>query len=280
MVLFFKIRHVFLLCLISINIFLCSEIKCKNECKCEVVDRIIAFVDGVKVLQSDLEMSRIAKDGGTYNLDEIIFELAMLKRASERHVLPSEADVDRQIVGFKVQNGIGDISEADFEKYLKPYNFTSQKYKEQMGCLLAVENLKRMEITDKIIITSQEVESYFNNHPEYSAEEYRLKMNPVKKKNDKDKIDLGWVKREELDKKFHFVFDMKNGEISENPVEINGKEYFVEVLDKKERKKITLSQRYGDIERLLTKEKMEKELKIFKKKLLEETTVEIIDPIK
>lgn len=246
-----------------------------------VVNRIVAFVDGTKILQSDLEMPRIAKDGGKYELGDLTFELAMLKRASERHVLPSEADIERQISAFKIQNNLGDISDSDFEKYLKPYGFTTRLYKEQLGCLLAVENLKRMEISDKIVITSQDVEARFNSDPQFSPEEYHLKMIPTKKKSENDFVDLGWIKHEELDKKFHFVFKMKKGDISaEKPVKINGKEYFVEVVDKKERKKITLSERYGEIERFLIKEKMEKEMKSFKEKLISEATVEIIDPIK
>ncbi|KKQ33421.1 MAG: hypothetical protein US49_C0001G0101 [candidate division TM6 bacterium GW2011_GWF2_37_49] len=280
MFLLLRFKRVFLLFVAISKFFVSVEANGEDISKNEVVDRIVAFVDGSKVLQSDIDMPRIARDGGAYKLNDIIFELAMLKRATERHVLPSEADVDRQIVSFKIQNGIGDISEADFEKYLKPYKFTTKTYKEQMGCLLAVENLKRMEITDKIVITSQEVETYFKNHQEYSQEEYHLKMIPVKKKSVNDEIDLGWVNREELDKKFHFVFEMKKGDVSKKPVSISEKKYFVEVLDKKERKEVALSQRYGVIERLLTKERMEKELKIFQKKLMTETTVEIIDPIK
>lgn len=263
-----------------VNIICLAGTEKKSSSKRTIVNRVVAFVDGTKILQSDLEMPRIARDGGKYELDDLIFELAMVKKASERHVLPLEADVDRQVVAFKIQNNLGDISDSDFETYLKPYGFTTRLYKEQIGCLLAVENLKRMEIADKIVITSQEVEARFNSDPKYSPEEYHLKMIPIKKKTDNDFIDLGWIKREELDKKFHFVFKMKKGEVSESPVKINEKEYFVEVVDKKERKKITLSERYGEIERALVKEQMDKEMKNFKGKLMSETTVEIIDPIK
>lgn len=245
----------------------------------KVVDRIIAFVDGAKILKSDLDKPRIAKDGKPFTLNEIILEAIMVKRASERHILPSEADVERQIVAFKIQNNIGDIPDDEFEKQLNGYGFTLKMYREQLSFLLASENLKRMEIGDKIVVTSQEVENYYNQNPIFSPEEYNLKMLPKTNSNEDESISLGWIKKDDLDKKFHFVFKMKKGETSKTPVKISNKEYFVSLVDYNESKKLTLSQRYGDIEKFLTKEKIDHELKGFEKKILAEATVEMVEEI-
>jgi parvulin-like peptidyl-prolyl isomerase len=285
-----KIIRVALLTAYILGQFYCVAEVSTRKSERKVVDRIVAFVDGSKILKSDLAQPRIARDGKPYALDELILETVMAKRAAERHVLPADADVERQIVSFKIQNNIGDIPDEEFEKQLKGYGFTLKMYRDQLAWLLASENLKRMEIGDKIVVTSQEVEAHFNGHPIFSSEEYNLNMLPVKSTSEtlgaatlglkNENINLGWIKKEDLDKKFHFVFKMKKGDVSEKSVKINEKDYFVKVVDHRARKKITLSQRYGEIEKLLTKVKIDNELKDFEKNLMAESTVEMVDPIK
>lgn len=256
-----------------------------------VIDKIIVLVNGIRILKSDLDKPRISRDGGKYNLDELIEEEILIQRAIDRHMLPTEADVERQVVAFKLQNGLGDLSATDFEEELKKFGFTLKEYKFQIGRLIACENIKRMEVTDKIVITSQEVENYYNNNPEVTPEEYYLKMIPTQtdpsNQNDSDKnissgkknnlnrantVDLGWIKKEDLDPKFEFVLTMKKGQISEM-VNVNDKDYVIEISDKKESRKKTLDERYSEIEKLLTQKKQTKLIKKFEIDLKKNSTI-------
>jgi parvulin-like peptidyl-prolyl isomerase len=250
-----------------------------------IIDKIIVLVNGTRILKSDLDKPRISRDGGKYNLDELIEEEILVQRSIDRHMLPTEADVERQVVTFKLQNGLGDLSSADFEKELKKFGFTLKEYKFQIGRLIASENIKRMEVTDKIVITSQEVENYYNNNPEVTPEEYWLKMIPVKttqsnrndidKKIDLDKadtVDLGWIKKEDLDPRFEFVLTMKKSQISE-VINVNDKDYVIEIADKKESRNKTLNERYNDIEKQLTQKKQTKLIQKFKMDLKKNSTI-------
>jgi len=251
-----------------------------------VIDKIIVLVNGTRILKSDLDKPRISRDGGKYNLDELIEEEILIQRAIDRHMLPTEADVERQVVAFKLQNGLGDLSASDFEEELKKFGFTLKEYKFQIGRLIASENIKRMEVTDKIVITSQEVESYYNNNPEVMPEEYYLKMIPVQNQNNADKeanidknnlnisdaVDLGWIKKEDLDPKFEFVLTMEKGQISEI-VNVNDKNYVIEITDKKESRQKSLDERYSGIEKLLTQKKQAKLIKKFEIDLKKNSTI-------
>src|SRR3990172_2077019 len=139
------------------------------------IDKIVARVNGVNILHSDLEQSRISKEGETYTLDEAIVEELFYQRAAETHMLPTAVDVERQLVSFKIQNNLTELTDKEFEDQLKIHGFTLKNYKRQLGRMIAVENVKRIEISEKIVITAQEVEAFYKDNPEYTKEEYQLK---------------------------------------------------------------------------------------------------------
>ncbi len=78
-----------------------------------IVDKIIARVNGVNILQSSLEQPRIANEGGLYSLEEAITEELFVQKAIENHFLPTTLDVERQIVSFKMANDMADISDVE-----------------------------------------------------------------------------------------------------------------------------------------------------------------------
>ena len=153
------------------------------------IDKIKARVNiegfkGVNILESDLKRPRIEKEGRKYTLDEAIMEQLLYQKAVEKHLLPNAADIERQIVAFKMQNDISNMSDAEFEAQLKESGFTQtsfqksvlDEYKEQLARIMAIENLKRAEISEKIIVSSQEVEDYYKKNPTYTKAEYHLKI--------------------------------------------------------------------------------------------------------
>lgn len=264
------------------NLFCVDEPDRNREARSKnlwVIDRIVALVNGVRILKSDLDRPRISKDSGKYDLDEMIKEELLFQKAVDRHLIPSEADIERQIVAFKLQNGLGDLSEDQFEEELKQFGFSSKEYKIQIGRLMATANVTRMEVTDKIVITSQDVENYYKKNPESTPEEYHLKMIPATlgpdkeiKSNRDELVDLNWVKKEDLDPKFEFVLKMKKGEVSDI-VNVNNKDYVIEVTDKKESHLKTLDERYQEIEKTLIQQKQDKLVKRFEEDLKKNSTI-------
>ena len=249
-----------------------------------VVDKIVARVNGVNILKSDLEQPRIEKEGGTNSLQELILEELLIQRASEKHLLPTSADIERQIVTFKMQNNITQMSETEFEEQLKESGFTVTMYKNQLGRLLASENVRRAEVSEKIVVTSQEVEDYFKKHPEYTKETYHLKIATLSENEAKrskkllaaGKItnwkDLGKIEKEDIDPRYAEVFSMKNGETS-TPVKSHEKYLIIHLIDKQPKRLQTLDERYGSIEKMFHQKKRVELLKSFQEDLMSKASI-------
>jgi parvulin-like peptidyl-prolyl isomerase len=255
-----------------------------------VVDTIVARVNGTNILKSDLELPRMGKEGGFYTLDEAILEELIFQRAVEMHMLPTPLDIDRQIVTIKIQNNLTDLSDRDFEDQLKESGYTMKMYKNQIGRLIAIEKVKQAEISEKIVVTTQDVEEYYHKHPEYTKEEFHLASTTLSpaQKNDADALlksssitwnDLGWIAKKDLGHKFMFVTDLDVGEIreqAEEKSETGSMFEYVKLVDKHEHRLKTLDERYSDIERHLQQERKEKFMIQFEKELRDKASIVIL----
>lgn len=253
-----------------------------------IEDQIIVRVNGRNILASDLDVPRIGKAGGKYTRHEAIMDELFCQRAGELHMLPSAADIERQFVAFKIQNNLTDMSEAEFDRELKESGFSTAMYKYQLGRLIAVENVKRAEVSEKSLIASQDVEAYYNTHkkdPEaFTKEKYHLKTCTMQKSeeptNKQDLLnnkkiswdDLDWIEKKDLRPELQFVTDMKKGEISD-PITKDGMLEYVLLFDKQERRLKTLDERYAEIEQKLQEQKREVLWKNFEKTIKEKAVI-------
>ena len=128
-----------------------------------LIDKIVAKVNGSNILMSDLQKPQMSKNGLFFSLQEAVNHELIFQKAVERKLLPTQTDVEKQIVALKIQNGIADVSDEEFKKSLEEEGFTVPEYKNQLAKMLAVERLKQMEFSEKVVVTSQEVEDFLNN---------------------------------------------------------------------------------------------------------------------
>ncbi|MFH1644248.1 MAG: SurA N-terminal domain-containing protein [bacterium] len=248
----------------------------------EVADQIVARVNGINILKSDLEKPRIGNNAKPYTLDQLIMEEILYQKAADpkAQVLPTKAEIDRQITAMKIANNLDEMHEEEFEKQLKEEGFTLDEYRNQLARILASEKVKHLEINEKLVITSQQVEDYFKKNPEYSKEACWIKIADVPaeiadKKIDKEKLkweDLGWINKSEVAPDLAFVFDMKKDEISK-PVKRDDQLQIIWVVDKKNRRLKTLEERYVDIERKLQNDKRHKLEHEFEDEIKKESTI-------
>jgi parvulin-like peptidyl-prolyl isomerase len=244
------------------------------------IDKIVARVNGSNILLSEINHPQLRKEGGRFTLDEAIIEELLCQRATEMHMVPAAADIDRQLLAFKMQNNLTGLSDKEFEDHLKQFGFTLKEYKNQLSRMLASENARQAEISERIIVTSQEVEEYYKKHPDYTKEEYQLQVCALTadeaKKIDEAKLDwesLGWIERDDIGKKFSMVFSMKKGQQSDPIALDDGSYQLVKLLDKKERRLKTLDEQYHDIERTLQQGRKDTYLVQFEKELKEKASI-------
>lgn len=245
--------------------------------KRELINKIDVRVNGVNILMSDLEKPRLAKNGKPFMLDEAIFDELLYFRAAELKMLPSDVDIEHQITNFKVQNGLDQLSDDAFEEELKAGGMDLKEYKRQYGRLIAVENIKRTETSEKLMVTSQEVERSYQKNPPVQQEAYHLKtcMLPqgqhekskeLVAQNKVEWEDLGFIETAKISKDFSIVFSMKPGDFSE-PLEMDDHYELISVVEKRDQRQKTLQESYQEIEHRLQDEKRDRCLKDLEKDL-------------
>jgi len=249
-----------------------------------VVDKIVTRVNGKNILQSDLCRPRVDKNGQFLTLEDAILEETCVQQAQEKHMMPTQADIKRQVVSLKIANDISDMNDEDFEKQLKQeLNISVEQYEKQLGRILAAENIKQSEISEKIFVSSQEVEKIYEKNPEYTKDQYLLHLcsiQPEQVDNYQTLIkegkvhwkDLGWVNKEDIDSQFSEVLSMNPQEINK-PIKADNKYIVLKLEDKKLSYKKTLQERYGAIEKKLQEKKQKSILIKFKENLIKSALI-------
>lgn len=247
------------------------------------IDKIMVRVNGNNILKSHLEQPQLGKEGGFYSLEEMIDEELFCQKAVERHLIPTVPDINRQIVNLKIQSGMANMSDDDFEAQLKENGFNMAMYKRQLSRLMAAENLKRVEISEKVVITSQEVEAHYKNNPTFAPARYHLKIAaiPEDKITEYKKLlktqeitwkDLGWVEKHEIDEQYASVLAMKKGFISK-PIKSQEKYHSILLANKEEQRVKTLDECYFAIESQLRNQKRDKLLEKLMCDIKEKATI-------
>lgn len=269
-------------CLFSLS-FPSQSVHCFAK-KRWVVDKIVTRVNGKNILQSDLSRSRVDKNGQFLTLEEAVLEEACVQQAQEKHMVPTQTDIKRQVVSLKIANDISDMNDEDFEKQLKQeLGISLEQYEKQLARILAAENIKQAEVSEKTFVSSQEVEKVYEKHPEYTKDQYLLHLcsiHPEEVDNyqtliKEDKVnwkDLGWVNKEDIDTQFSDVLSLKPHEMTQ-PKESDGKFIVLKLEGKKESHKKTLQERYGSIEKELQEKKQKSILTKFKESLIKSALI-------
>ena len=238
-------------------------------------------------MQTDIEVPRIDKQ--VYTLDEVVAQILYFEQALKRQLIPSNVDIEQQISTYKTSNNIK--TEKELKESLSKHGFTIKRYKSELTKYIAVSNLLQMEIKSRVFVTAQEVENYYKKHPEWIEEKYILKtcivpfdqvedksnLSSLSKKTDLDWIKTDdWVNKSELSEQISFVSKMNKGQISK-PIKTQYGYQLVMLVEKKERAKSSLDERYVEIEKKLKEEKMGKVEKEYKEELLKKANVVYLD---
>lgn len=227
------------------------------NCKRIVVNKIVARVNGVNILKSDLEINHLYSDQTKrFTLDDAIDTVLMLEEANKRKMLPTELEVERHIGQMRPSG----MSDEEFEQELKKGGYTLKRYKSELSTTIAVNRLTSAVISEKVFVSAQDVERYVEKHPEYTEEKFLLKtciVPDVKKikKEDLDWAESDWISASDISEKISFVFDMKKGQVSE-PLEVEQGFQLVELVDKEEKRLKTLKERFSSVEHLLREEQL------------------------
>ncbi len=269
--------------------------------KRQLIDKIVARVNGSNVLLSYITQSRIDTgvpfvkrhdvDSGNLTaykqgLERAISEELLFQKAAEKKVLPTALDIEKQIASLKAVNGITKVSDEEFELELAKEGFTQASYRYQLSRMLAVEKLRQTELSERTLVNTKEIEDYYQAHKEYISEKYTLEiadfnerevgLNPTKEQLLRVKS-IEWerlpaLNRSDIAAHLGFVFKMNKGDISE-PIKTSSGYQLVQLADKQTSRAKTLEEQYSAVERILREKKRAQFEQEFLKELRNGSTI-------
>ena len=153
-----------------------------------------------------------------------------------------------------------------------------ETYKYQLARHIATANVRRAEMSEKIVVTTQDVKDYYEKHPIYM---FHLKVTTINKDqlDQKDVLikegkvdwkDIGEINKEDIGKNFHCVFNLKKGAVSKPIPTEDGNYQLVMLVNKREK---TLDERYGEIEKMLQHKQRKKFFEEFEEELKGKATI-------
>lgn len=217
--------HTFLLCMFNFYLIPAAE-------GTETVDRIVAVVNDDVITLYELNQSlqpyaeRIKTLGYSSNqehtmlfkvreevLRKLIDEKIEDQRIKHLNIVMSEQEVDQTIERIKESNYLTD---EEFRTGLKAEGLTIDKYRERLKAQLLRSKLVNREIKSKIVITNEDIKTYYDSHSEkYGGEtKYHLRNILMRVSPLADAIEKRRVK-EEIEA---VLAKLKNGEPFENLV--------------------------------------------------------------
>lgn len=169
----------FFSCLLILNLVACEKI--------EMLSRpYVAVVNGSKIYLADyqavvdqkinmvsrefLDQPELRKRFEEEVLDSMITEKIMFQRAQELNITVSDAELDSRIKEIKKDYG------QDFTGLFQRENVNYEKWKEDFKKELLLQKLVAMDVNDKIKISDEEAQDYFNQHRDNYKKESRVRI--------------------------------------------------------------------------------------------------------
>lgn len=218
-----------------------------------VLDKIIAKVNGRLLLKSQLAEPQLIKNGKRFTLEELIVSEIVTQKAEELGSTPSLSDLDSAINAEKIDLGGQGMTDQEFEnRKLKSLGLSFGQYRNQLYRYYSSEYLLGRLISNKLVISAQEIEKFYTENPVYTEEKVHILISPTSSKKPESSAtswqDLGWCIRKDLDQSYQAALKgLKVGQKSSSPIEKNGKYFFVMLKNIKPAEQESLSSRYNEI---------------------------------
>jgi peptidyl-prolyl cis-trans isomerase SurA len=142
-------------------------------CKSQVSGDVMATVDGRKIFRSDVDKyynnqvasAQQAPTGEQATilrlniLRQLIDDEMVMRRAEKLTLLATEEEVDRKLNEIK-----SPYTQQEFDKRLQEKKITLEDFKRDIRRSITVEKVMNKEVSSKITVTDQDIDSYFKAH--------------------------------------------------------------------------------------------------------------------
>lgn len=150
-----------------------------SPARAEIVDRVVASIDGEPVTQSELEgwvrSRRLGVEPSRELLETYVTEELLAREAKAQGISARDTDVERYIAQVKAQ---GRLDDAAFERALEEQGLTREAYRESVRREIEKSELVNKEVRGRVTVSPEEVRRHYEEHKsDYAlAERVRLRM--------------------------------------------------------------------------------------------------------
>jgi parvulin-like peptidyl-prolyl isomerase len=243
--------------------------------------RAVCFTDkGPNVItQSDLDRPQV--DGTVTQLDDLITRPLICQEASLNHVEQDDEMVDKYLEQAQRANN---LTRAEMEQVLKDAGYTYQEAREQIGQLMQINSFFGFKFgPGRIVISDEEIAAYDNQHPEFEVDKFYIQRalisetdaqkNAVYWEKNANWSTPFWITQEETATEKHYIFDLKEKEISvPHPVEEGGYEIF-KMVQIQQARRVPLETRRSQIINMLFRKRFKEEVERYKNELKEKAAL-------
>ncbi len=234
-----------------------------------LVDKIVGRVNGLTITKSQLDTPQIVNNAKPFTFEQYVAHTLWYERAKDRHMLPSEDEVTRNVNQYKKDNDLADLPDDQVDTLLRgKIGIDLATYRAQIEHYFAVESLKSYEFRNRCSVGESEIRAAYEAHPLIDVARYTLEvavLTPAEvelwQKNEYAVGDALFEKCDpiaETDLAPHFkaVKKLAIGDalVVTDPA---GESLLVRLVAKQDAHKQTLTERYHAIEITLQRKKLE-----------------------
>jgi len=146
----------------------------------EVIDRIVATIDGEPI--TTLELRRYAAERGVERLEErklldgLVTDRLLDREVAALGIAARDEEIDRYIEQIKLRNGMDDDR---FRDALAAQGLTVASYRGRVKAEIEKSQLVNREIRQRVNVSPQEIERYYQAHLEDYATSERVRVRDI-----------------------------------------------------------------------------------------------------
>ena len=256
---------------ISFSVALCLMLSIGTAHPVRVlVDKIKMKVNDTIITHSQSLMPQVANNGKPFTSDQYIAHVLWYERAKDRNMLPSDDEVTRNINQYKQENDLASVSDEQADELLMgKIGMDFATYRQQIHEYFAIESLKSYEFRNRCSVAEAEVRAFYDAHPVVEPARYTLEIAPITpsqiaewKKGKYSADDCKWdlfedILESALAPHLKSVRTLAAGTVFVATDPQGSESSLVRLVEKKESRMQTLTERYHRIEIDLQRKKVE-----------------------
>jgi len=237
------------------------------------------------------DVRRPGLDGSSRTLDDLVYEKLMYQDALKYHMLPDTDAIDKHLKSVQREHN---LTLDQLKGIFKSAGYSYEEGRAQFGVMTAVNQVIGFKIGSRLVVSEQEINCYYDAHPEVIETSYQLQrvvvpFDTLKSKNilknnltayaktGKTKLSIDWsmpfwINESDVASEKKHIFALDSNKIS-NPTEIEDGFELFKLLQKKEAQLRPLQERYREIANLLRQPKQVQLLEEYKIELKDNSSV-------